>query len=269
TLDAFTDEEGFRKAFSNVRPDAPAPAPFSKSPKPGVSPASSFVRTSSQVSSNNEDVDTSPNTGASAWGVQLKSGTRGTVPRAAFVASVPAQPSQSVQTAQTAQTAQSASSVVTNTVTTTRTITRNTVTTCTVDVERSGSGESVDAIKSRFTQFRLAGETGDDTPPSDSSKASSPEIVHSSIPGLRRVNNAGPGGSSNDSNDNAQGNGKWNPWRPVSTVTSLKQESQTSVPNSALQSSVFVKSEKVDTNAIPAFMSDITYPPLQNSAAEE
>ncbi|KAJ2705494.1 Twinfilin-1 [Coemansia sp. IMI 203386] len=263
TLDAFTDEEGFRKAFSNVRPDAPAPAPFSKSPKPGVSPASSFVRTSSQVSSNNEDVDASPNTGASVWGVQLKSGTRGTVPRAVFVASGPAQPSQPVQTAQTTQ---SASSVVANTVTTTQTITRNIVTTCTVDVERSGSGESVDAIKSRFTQFRLAGETGDDTPPSDNSKTSSPEIVHSSIPGLRRVNNAGPGGSSND---NAQGDGKWNPWRPVSTVTSLKQESQISVPNSALQSSVFVKSEKVDTNAIPAFMSDITYPPLQNSAAEE
>ncbi|KAJ1819506.1 Twinfilin-1, partial [Coemansia sp. RSA 2598] len=245
TLDGFTDEEGFRKAFTNVRPDAPAPAPFSSSPKPGLSPASSFARSQSFVSNSsaNDDVDTSPNSGASAWGVQLKSGSRAVVPGVAYAAARPAQP---------AQPSPPASSVVTNTVTTTRTITRNVVTTCTVDVEQSASGDGVEAIKSRFTQFRLAGETGDDTPPSDNSKASSPEIVRSSLPGLRRVANTGADSSNNGSSNNssnsrggdAQGDGKWDPWRPVSTVTGLKQESKASVPDSALQSSVFVKNEK-------------------------
>ncbi|KAJ2787838.1 Twinfilin-1 [Coemansia interrupta] len=267
TLDGFTDESGFRKAFSNVRPDAPAPAPFTKSPKPGLSPAASFTRTPSQVSSN-EDVDTNPNGGASAWGVQLKSSVKGTVPRAAYAAS-PA-PSQGI-----VQTQQAAS--VTRTTTTFRTTTTTTTTTATIPVVTSNTdradfsrSDSVEAIKSRFTQFHLAGETGDDTPSPENSQKSSPEIVHSSLPGLRRVTNTNSNTGDNAGSGSSDQSGKWNPWRPVSTVTSLEPRSKsTAAPESALQSSVFVKNDKVDTGSITAFMSDITYPPLQSNPANE
>ncbi|KAJ1949992.1 hypothetical protein FBU59_000889, partial [Linderina macrospora] len=93
TLDAFTDEAGFRKAFSDVRPDAPAPAPF-KTPSPSqsfktLSPAHSFntpspsqsFRSAVSNQSLNDGVDSSPNSGAAAWGVQLKSGSRNGSPR--------------------------------------------------------------------------------------------------------------------------------------------------------------------------------------------
>ncbi|KAJ1948674.1 hypothetical protein EC988_005080, partial [Linderina pennispora] len=93
SLDAFTDEAGFRKAFSDVRPDAPAPAPF-KTPSPAqsfktLSPAQSFntpspsqsFRSAVSSQSQNDGVDSSPNTGAAAWGVQLKSGSRNGSPR--------------------------------------------------------------------------------------------------------------------------------------------------------------------------------------------
>ncbi|KAJ2084933.1 Twinfilin-1, partial [Coemansia sp. RSA 986] len=75
TLDGFTDEQGFRKAFSNVRPDAPVPVPFKAG---GISKRSTFIRTS-VTNDDNDNVDTSPNTGAAAWGVQLRSGLRKSV----------------------------------------------------------------------------------------------------------------------------------------------------------------------------------------------
>ncbi|KAJ2368486.1 Twinfilin-1, partial [Coemansia sp. RSA 2607] len=265
TLDGFTDESGFRKAFTNVRPDAPAPAPFTKSPKPGLSPAASFTRTPSQVSSN-DDVDTNPNGGASAWGVQLKSSVKGTVPRAAYNAS-------SMSSNSIVQTQQAAS--LTKTTTTFKTTTTTTTTTTSVvtpgkdraDFSRS---DSVEAIKTRFTQFHLAGETGDDTPSPENSQKSSPEIVHSSLPGLRRVTNTNANTGDNTGSGSSDQSGKWNPWRPVSTVTSLESGSKsTTAPESALQSSVFVKNDKVDTDSITAFMSDITYPPLQSNPANQ
>ncbi|KAJ1960814.1 Twinfilin-1, partial [Dipsacomyces acuminosporus] len=175
-LDAFTDEDGFRKAFSGVRPDAPAPAPFK---------ASTPTRSFSSVSSNQLDngVDTSPNTGAAAWGVQLKSSAKTSVSRAQFSAA---------------------------------------------------------DVKDQFSNIRLAGETGNDTSAGSTSSsglvtpsaviksetAASPEIVHSSLPGLRHVPNthnpaaAAAEASSSAASPSAQGD-KWDPWRPLLSLALL------------------------------------------------
>ncbi|KAJ1886328.1 hypothetical protein LPJ66_009686 [Kickxella alabastrina] len=275
-LDAFTDEDGFRKAFTGVRPDAPAPAPFAnKAPKPVLSPASSFMRTQSPQVNSDDGVDTSPNTGAAAWGVQLKSGPKGVaVPRVSF-----SNPSMS----QTPAVSGSITTTTTTTYTTSFASTSSLVNRA--NVPRS---DSFGSSKS-FVQFRLAGETGDETPLSgnstststntSNSKAATPEIMHSSIPGLRRVTNAGltdntdnktkPNGTTSTTTG-----GSWDPWRSVSTVTSFKsgppiqqqqQQQQQSVPESALQSSVFVRNDDTDSSSILAFMSDITYPPLQSN----
>lgn len=80
-LDGFTDEEGFRKAFTGVRPNEPEPAPFTKT----VSSSSSYVAAPThqhrKVSTGVDAVDSTPNSGASAWGVKLKSpsGSRSTL----------------------------------------------------------------------------------------------------------------------------------------------------------------------------------------------
>ncbi|KAJ2815291.1 hypothetical protein FBU31_006979, partial [Coemansia sp. 'formosensis'] len=183
SLDAFTDEDGFRKAFSEVKPNAPAPPPFKASkpvaPKP-LAPMPSVPVIQAPLSQPSTDgVDTSPNTGAATWGVQLKPGSRSITPREVHsggnsplpaVAALPVSGS-------------SAS---------------------------SKTSEGIEPIRTRFSQVRLAGETGNDSPSDsagaspklgsgrltplnsfgtkpNSSAAPRAEIMQSSIPGLRSV----------------------------------------------------------------------------------
>ncbi|KAJ2159176.1 Twinfilin-1 [Coemansia sp. RSA 552] len=217
-LDAFTDENGFRKAFTNVRPNEPAPEPFRS---PGISRQSSYTAPA------NDAVDSSPNAGASAWGVQLK-------------------PSNS-----------SLSSV--------RTM-------------EKGSTNSVGSIASRFSQVRLAGEAGDDSPASGASSQSSPliesvaepkpsnvaqepEIMRSSLPGLRSASGPKRGSSADKAED------KWDPWRSVSSTTKTATNRQ-EAPKSALQSSVYTADKGPAPGSIADFMGDITYPPLQQGASK-
>ncbi|KAI8324177.1 hypothetical protein GQ54DRAFT_296326 [Martensiomyces pterosporus] len=214
TLDAFTDEEGFRKAFSGVRPDAPAPAPFKS-----ATPARSFTSVSS--SQPDTGVDTSSNNGAAAWGVQLKSSSRGSTPRSSY---------------------------------------------------------SVTDIKDQFSSIRLAGETGNDTPadsgPSSghmtpivvkSGSGSSPEAMHSSLPGLRHVSNTHNATAGASASAAAAHGDKWDPWRPVSSVGTGEKPA---APASSLQSAVYSKTTEAD-GSISALMGDITYPPLQAGSKDK
>ncbi|KAJ2829799.1 Twinfilin-1 [Coemansia erecta] len=230
-LDAFTDEGGFRKAFANVRPDAPVPAPFRS---PVASRQSSFTSATS-----NDAVDSAPNSGAAAWGVKLKSKAPGSGPRSV---------------------ASSASNFGTP----------NT------SANHAKSG-NVATLSTRFSQTKLAGEAGDDSPPSrDSNKSSpitefaeintvpakpEPEIMRSSLPGLRSV--PGPRSSAALAKDD-----KWDPWRPVNASNAASKKDD-AAPESALQSSVYAASGGPSTGTISDFMSDITYPPLQNAASRE
>ncbi|KAJ2846922.1 Twinfilin-1, partial [Coemansia brasiliensis] len=185
-LDAFTDESGFRAAFSSVRPDAPAPEPF--------------------VRSNSDAVDSAPNSGAAAWGVRLKSNAK-SKPTAA------SKPS-------------------------------------------SSSSAAVSALAKSFSQTRL--NSGESSPTNSQSKPT-PEVMRSSLPGLRPVSQ--PPQARDTSSD------KWDPWRPVSTSgTAALSNKQRTPPESALQSSVYARSNGPVSGSIAEFMSDITYPPLQNTA---
>ncbi|KAJ2451120.1 Twinfilin-1, partial [Coemansia sp. RSA 2336] len=186
-LDAFTDESGFRAAFSSVRPDAPAPEPFVRSNGDGA-------------------VDSAPNNGAAAWGVRLKSNTK---PKPA-VASKPT----------------------------------------------SSSSPAVSNLAKSFSQTRL--NTGGSSP-ADSQSKPAPEVIRSSLPGLRPVSQ--PPQSRDTASD------KWDPWRPVSTSgTAGRPNKQHTAPESTLQSSVYTRSNGPVSGSIAEFMSDITYPPLQNAA---
>ncbi|KAJ2646483.1 Twinfilin-1 [Coemansia sp. RSA 1250] len=188
-LDAFTDESGFRAAFSSVRPDAPAPEPF--------------------VRSNGADaVDSTPNNGAAAWGVRLKSNTK------------PKPTGASKPT--------------------------------------SSSSPAVSNLAKSFSQTRL--NTGGSSP-ADSQSKPAPEVMRSSLPGLRPVSQ--PPQSRDTVSD------KWDPWRPVSTsgATGLHNKQRTP-PGSTLQSSVYTRSSGPVSGSIAEFMSDITYPPLQNTAGK-
>ncbi|KAJ2317081.1 Twinfilin-1 [Coemansia sp. RSA 2704] len=202
-LDAFTDEGGFRKAFSTVRPDAPAPAPF-RSPATEPSP----YRSVASDATHSDAVDSAPNSGAAAWGVQLKSSARSSA---------------------------------------------------------SHSASNVATLTTRFSQTQLAGEAGDDSPAA-SNKSSpvtefadvKPDIVRSSMPGLRPVPNARS--SAPPSGD------KWDPWRPVNASNGAAANEDVA-PKSALQSSVYASSGGPAPGSIADFMNDISYPPLQNTAS--
>ncbi|KAJ2747678.1 Twinfilin-1 [Coemansia sp. BCRC 34301] len=244
-LDAFTDEDGFRKAFLEVKPNAPAPPPF-KPPKPTVpKPMAPAIRAPLSQSSA-DGVDSSPNAGAATWGVQLKPGNQSTMPRTAHSGdNSPKLPSSSNVGLPTARDNQ-------------------------VEIE---------PIRTRFSQVRLAGESGSDslavsagaspklgpgqlTPLSmvgnKPSHSTTPpvEVMRSSMPGLRSVSGAV---------DQSKGD-KWDPWRSVSAVS--KPSAKTEAPESSLQSSVYVKlHSESNAGTIADFASDITYPPLQNAAA--
>ncbi|KAJ2100805.1 Twinfilin-1 [Coemansia sp. S100] len=253
SLDAFTDEDGFRKAFSEVKPNAPAPPPFKApkpvAPKPALSkPVTPVVRTPlSQAST--DGVDNSPNAGAATWGVQLKPGSRSIAPREVHSGD-------NSPTPVAAALPVSGSSV------------------------SSKTSEGIEPIRTRFSQVRLAGETGNDSP-SESAGASPKlgsgrltplnsfgakpsisvapraEVMHSSIPGLRSVSGAA---ADQDKGD------KWDPWRSVSAVS--KPSAKTDAPESLLQSSIYAKQNGENgAGTIADFASDITYPPLQNASS--
>ncbi|KAJ2324448.1 hypothetical protein GGH92_010681, partial [Coemansia sp. RSA 2673] len=253
SLDAFTDEDGFRKAFSEVKPNAPAPPPFKApkpvAPKPALSkPVTPVIRTPlSQAST--DGVDNSPNAGAATWGVQLKPGSRSITPREVHSGD-------SSPTPVAAALPVSGSSV------------------------SSKTSEGIEPIRTRFSQVRLAGETGNDSP-SESAGASPKlgsgrltplnsfgakpsisvaprsETIHSSIPGLRSVSGAA---ADQDKGD------KWDPWRSVSAVS--KPSAKTDAPESLLQSSIYAKQNGENgAGTIADFASDITYPPLQNASS--
>ncbi|KAJ2129680.1 hypothetical protein IW136_005770, partial [Coemansia sp. RSA 678] len=194
-LDAFTDEGAFRKAFSNVRPDAPEPAPFRS---PIQSRQSSFT----------DAVDSAPNSGAATWGVKLKSNTAGSMSHsvASSISNVSARTSTSSMNANV----------------------------------KTGTS-NVANLSSRFSQTHLAGEAGDDSPKSGASDKSSPvtefadvrgsqapEIMRSSLPGLRPASGPRPGAAAR--------NDKWNPWRPVNASNAAATHDD-AAPESALQSS--------------------------------
>ncbi|KAJ2489997.1 Twinfilin-1 [Coemansia sp. RSA 2050] len=254
SLDAFTDEDGFRKAFSEVKPNSPAPPPFKATkpvaPKPTMpKPVAPVVRVPlSQPSS--DGVDSSPNAGAATWGVQLKPGSRSITPREANSGGNSPSP---VAVALPA----------------------------TGSSGPSKTNEGMEPIRTRFSQVRLAGETGNDTPSDSissspmlgpgrltplnsigakpsSSAAPRVETMHSSIPGLRSV--SGAAGADQDKDD------KWDPWRSVSAVS--KPSIKTDKPESSLQSSVYSRqSSENGAGTIADFASDITYPPLQNATS--
>ncbi|KAJ2141102.1 hypothetical protein IW142_005042 [Coemansia sp. RSA 564] len=230
-LDAFTDEGGFRKAFYNVRPDAPEPAPFRS---PIQSRQSSFT----------DAVDSAPNSGAATWGVKLKSNTAGSMSHsvASSISNVSARTSTSSMNAK--------------------------VNTSSLNVKTNTS--NVANLSSRFSQTHLAGEAGDDSPKSGASDKSSPvtefadvrgsqapEIMRSSLPGLRPASGPRPGAAAR--------NDKWNPWRPVNASNAAATHDD-AAPESALQSSVYTNSGGAAPGSIADFMNDITYPPLQNTA---
>ncbi|KAJ2472048.1 Twinfilin-1 [Coemansia sp. RSA 2322] len=241
TLDAFTDEDGFRKAFAEVKPKAPAPPPF-KGPKPQA--AISVRPLPSQTSA--DGVDSSPNTGASAWGVQLKSGSRSITPR-------------SVHSGGNSPSLAAALPLNSG---------------CSAALKAYESRGDTELINPRFKQVNPSSDsdTGSSNPPpaipigikpyinaNTNNVSPVPEVTRSSIPGLRSVTSA-------RADTNPSQDGKWDPWRSVSAVS--KPTATTDAPDSALQSSVFTKGGS-DANAgtISDFMSDITYPPLQGSAA--
>ncbi|KAJ2786230.1 hypothetical protein H4R18_000077 [Coemansia javaensis] len=240
-LDAFTNEDGFRKAFSSVRPDAPEPAPF-KSPDALHRPQAPSPAPHSDA------VDTSPNAGAAAWGLQLRSstGTRRTV----------------VTQAASASTGSGGAAPA--------------VTAAVSSREATGSP----SLPTRFSQTRLAGEAGDESSADGASRWSSPrasfvdakscgaeqraESVRSSLPGLRPVADRAHD-SSRNSTPASDRDAKWDPWRPVSSTTKTSASKQ-DAPKSALQSSVFTKDSGPVASTIADLMGDITYPPLQQAA---
>ncbi|KAJ2760606.1 Twinfilin-1 [Coemansia sp. BCRC 34490] len=278
TLDGFTDEQGFRKAFSNVRPDAPAPAPFRAS---GDSAHSIYAAQKPVASANNDGVDTSPNTGAAAWGVQLKSGQR------KDIASTPVISRTSSNTSSAAtdrgstpsnalagvplQAAPAKPSATTKPAAALKPLGVATATRSTVSVfpPRAQADETkVASVERGFSQVRLAGEAGDNS----SSTSSTPsvksvsqgrleEVVPSSLPGLKRT----PGGRRDD--ESANDEYKWDPWRSVNTTSSTAAKGQ-DLPHSSLQSTVYAKDKEGGTpESIMAYMSDITYPSLQHGTA--
>ncbi|KAJ2710219.1 Twinfilin-1 [Coemansia spiralis] len=240
-LDAFTDEGGFRKAFSSVRPDAPAPAPF-KSPilehRPVAVPAVSA----------GDAVDASPNAGAAAWGLQLKSS--GTASTSSVVRAVGA-----------INSAAGAPAAI---------------------LSKPARISQPSAML--FSQTRLSGEAGDDSPASGASRMSTPpsgftglkangggggdepESIRSSLPGLRPVAGGDLGAKSSTTAAAAGGGAKWDPWRSVSATSKISATRQ-DAPESSLQSSVFTKDGGVAPGTIADFMSDITYAPLQHAAS--
>ncbi|KAJ1994426.1 Twinfilin-1 [Coemansia spiralis] len=250
-LDAFTDEDGFRKAFSGVRPDAPAPAPF-RAQKPE---RSSLVH--AHKTNDDNGVDSSPNSGAATWGVQLKSSQRtGVAPRSAAssntsiasnASAVSAKPALSPTTKPTVP-SKSAISVF--------------------SAKSHESRTSAESVKESFSQAKLAGEAGDNTPTSSSSSVKSLQqsqqseetTTHSSVPGLRKAFAA--------RKDEVTDEGKWDPWRSVSASGSTSVTKK-ELPKSTLQSTVFTKDKEGAPESIIAYMSDITYPPLQGTASDD
>ncbi|KAJ2084238.1 hypothetical protein H4R24_000180 [Coemansia sp. RSA 988] len=257
-LDAFTDEQGFRDAFASVRPDAPAPPPFVAT-HPSLPPAST-----------NDAVDTSPNAGAATWGVQLKSRSHGM-----FGGS----------SSNNNSSCNSASKDAPKPITPGAVASSSLITSAT---SRHSVG-SVGTVSTRFSQTHLAGEAGDELQsPCESRKSSpleefadsstsnekpQPEVVRSSLPGLRPV--PGPRDDGNSSRDNsrhstpvASRDAKWDPWRSVN-ATSKTSVSRPDAPQSALQSSVYTKPSEATHDSISNLMGDITYPPLQHPAGNE
>ncbi|KAJ2508521.1 hypothetical protein IWW47_000571 [Coemansia sp. RSA 2052] len=251
SLDAFTDEDGFRKAFSEVKPNAPAPPPF-KAPKPiALKPMPPAIRAPlSQPST--DGVDSSPNAGAATWGVQLKPGLRSITPRSTHSGESSPKPAAAALP----------------------------LTGGNVSPPRASEGQvEIEPIRTRFSQIRLAGETGNDSPvisagaspklgsgqltplsmggAKPSSSTGSPvEVIRSSIPGLRKVSAAADQSKSD----------KWDPWRSVSAVS--KPSAKNDAPESSLQSSVYSKlHSESNAGTIADFANDITYPPLQNAPA--
>ncbi|KAJ1819289.1 Twinfilin-1 [Coemansia sp. RSA 2675] len=254
SLDAFTDEDGFRKAFSEVKPNSPAPPPFKAAkpaaPKPTMpKPVTPVVRAPLSQSTS-DGVDSSPNAGAATWGVQLKPGSRSITPREANSGG-----NSPLSVAAALPASGSPGPAMTN--------------------------EGIAPIRTRFSQVRLAGETGNDTP--SDSISSSPKVgpgrltplnsigakpsssteprvetMHSSIPGLRSVSGAAAA-------DQEKGD-KWDPWRSVSAVS--KPSTKTDKPESSLQSSIYARQNSENgAGTIADFASDITYPPLQNATS--
>ncbi|KAJ1735927.1 Twinfilin-1 [Coemansia biformis] len=253
-LEAFADESGFRQAFSNVRPDAPTPAPF-KSP---VAVCQPHLAASSDA---NDSVDSSPNTGAAAWGLRLKSsGSKSSVVRS--ISAVNCSTGVSTAALATATTAAPAATVAAPAATT------------------STEAYSTQPTPTHFSHMRIAGEAGDDSPASGVSRRSTPptgftgsvaggadqapESMRSSLPGLRSV--AGNEHcTSRNSTPVISRDAKWDPWRSVSATTKTSAVRQ-DAPESALQSSVFTKDGGPAPGTIADFMSDIIYPPLQQAA---
>ncbi|KAJ2773842.1 hypothetical protein IWQ57_001107 [Coemansia nantahalensis] len=94
---------------------------------------------------------------------------------------------------------------------------------------------------------------------SGSGSGPEPEAARSSLPGLRSAasrDRGAPAGASD---------GKWDPWRSVS-ATSKTAATRQDAPESSLQSAVFAKDGGAAAGSIADFMSDITYPPLQQPA---
>ncbi|PIA16545.1 hypothetical protein COEREDRAFT_15343 [Coemansia reversa NRRL 1564] len=254
-LDAFTDEQGFRDAFASVRPDAPAPPPF--------------VATNPSLSteSTNDAVDTSPNAGAATWGVQLKSRSQG-------VFGGPSSNSNS-SVSKVAPKANASGGVAPSLLA--------------ASAASRHSVGSVGTVSTRFSQTRLAGEAGDESQSPCESRESSPlvefadngasnekprpEVVRSSLPGLRPVPGPHDGDNSSRNIDRhstpvAPRDTKWDPWRSVS-ATNQTSVSRTNAPQSAIQSSVYTKPTEPTPDSISNLMGDITYPPLQNPAGSE
>ncbi|KAJ2794551.1 hypothetical protein H4R20_006186, partial [Coemansia guatemalensis] len=148
---------------------------------------------------------------------------------------------------------------------------------------------SVETVSTRFSQTHLAGEAGDESQsPYESRKLSplvefadngasnekpQPEVIRSSLPGLRPV--PGPRNDNNSSRNNsrhstpvAPRDSKWDPWRSVN-ATNQTSVSRSDAPQSALQSSVYTKPGEATHDSISSLMGDITYPPLQHPASSE
>ncbi|KAJ2385422.1 Twinfilin-1, partial [Coemansia sp. RSA 2559] len=267
TLDGFTDEQGFRKAFSNVRPDAPAPVPFKDSAR---SERPLFVPTA--VARDDNTVDTSPNTGAAAWGVQLKSGKRKGVISSPAISRTASNNSNSnnnsaadsdsttrkISTVRSSLPAPAKPSAASKPV-----IANAAKPAASVIVARIQESETdVKSIKKSFSQVKLAGEAGDTTPSDSSTPGVTPapqkqldEAKHSLLPGLKKT-------SDTHGNDESSDEYKWDPWRSVSTTSSAAAK-KLDMPHSSLQSTVYTKDKDGAPESIMSYMSDITYPPLQ------
>ncbi|KAJ1800746.1 hypothetical protein LPJ59_000848 [Coemansia sp. RSA 2399] len=263
-LDGFTDEQGFRKAFSNVRSDSPAPVPFKDSAKP-EHPL--FIHAA--ATSDNSNVDNSPNTGATAWGVQLKSSNRkGMIssPAISYTASNNNNNSATDSDSATRKVSAVRSSLpapakpppATKPVIATAGLAAASV----VVARMQESETDAKSIKKSFSQVKLAGEAGDTTPSDLSTPSITPaplsqlnEAKHSSLPGLKNI-------SSMRGNDEISDEYKWDPWRSVSTTSSTAAK-KPDVPHSSLQSTVYTKDKDGAPESIMSYMSDITYPPLQ------